>query len=222
VAYALIGHDAGAGTSGGGTSTGFNTSGANLIVLAIGSYPNGGATVTVSDTYFNMYTPLTVHGNSDVQVRLYYCASPTVGVAHQVTVSGASIYPSFQVAAFSGADASPFDQEIGQNPSVAQTIQPGSLTPSMANSLVVTGLGSENSGANTSYTADSGFTSYFTLYNGGNSEGSALAWRVSSVAQNPTWSLDISAAEIVPAMATFNPATAVVTTLSRLSLLGVG
>ncbi|MEY5098927.1 MAG: hypothetical protein RJA36_1646 [Pseudomonadota bacterium] len=144
----------------GGTTSGVDTTGANLIVLAVSRYKAGGA-VTVSDSKSNTWTALTeAPVVSDGTVRLYYCYSPTVGAGHTFTASGTGIYTTIGAIAFSGAASSPFDQQSTNYASTSgTTIQPGSITPTEDGEVIVSAT-EFGSGA-TSSTIDSSFTETF-------------------------------------------------------------
>jgi hypothetical protein len=115
-------------------------------------------------------------------------ANHTVGTGHTFTVSGTSLFQSLIASAFSGvATASPFDVENGAGSAGATSIATGSVTPSQANSLIVTTVGSLWS----SHSIDSGFTEIADVaYSAGNHFSIAAAYLVQSAASavNPTWS----------------------------------
>jgi hypothetical protein len=105
------------------------------------------------------------------------------------------------MAAFSGSAASPFDVENGFNGS-GTTLQPGSVTPSEANELLITALAFNGSGSplsiNLGFTVieDANFVS-------GQSYGVGLAYLIQGPAApvNLTWTRtnsDIMAAGIAP------------------------
>ncbi len=63
------------------TSGAITTTGANLIVVNVGSYSVNPA--TFGDSKSNIWTALTLQSvTSGVQTRLYYCVNPTVGSGH--------------------------------------------------------------------------------------------------------------------------------------------
>ncbi len=93
--------------------------------------------------------------------------------------------------AFSGADTVvPFDQQNGvATPTTTTSYQPGSITPSENNEVIVTAITS--GGGVTSYSIDSGFTisDQFDLSGGGHFPlGMAYLIQTSAAASNPTWS----------------------------------
>ena len=182
------------------TTTGVDTSGANLIVLLVSSYHAGGA-VTVSDSKSNTWTALTQRNSTtDIRARLYYCASPTVGASHTFTASGSGIYPSLGAIAFSGAAASPFDLESGGAAESGTTSQPGSITPGENNCVLVSGVGNGGTGMS----INSGFTASSVDFSFGAHNGGGIAYKIQTTAgaENPTWSWTTSSANAT-AMASF-------------------
>lgn len=192
-----------AGTANGATTSAIDTTGANLIVVAVSWFNN--AATTVSDNQGNTWTALTVRSvASNVTSRLYYCASPTTNASHTFSVSGTSIFPTIAVVAVSGAAASPFDLENGATSSVdATSVQPGSITPSEDGCLVVTGVSTNG----TSHSIDSGYTTQAQNYQASVRMGGGLAFLIQSTAAatNPTWSWT-TASDRAATIASFKPA----------------
>lgn len=176
------------------TTGGVDTTGANLIVLGVVS---SSAPPTLSDNKGNTYTLLTQQSNGGAWSGIAYCAGPIVGTGHTFTINGG--VPAIDVEWYSGAASSPFDVENGAS---GNATQPGSVTPSQPNSLVVCVAGGSDTGA---LTIDSGFTiTNQTPLAGGVHYSLAMAYLIetSIVAQNPSWNTTTSAAEI----AVFKPA----------------
>ncbi len=172
------------------TTTTINTTGATLLVVTISDYQAALAQAVPSDSKMNTWTSLTTY-NADLSVRVTtsYVANPTVGTLHTFTATGSVAYPSICVASFSGVvSMSPLDQQHGQGGvAAATTLQPGSITPSQNNELVITGLAFDTSGT---VSIDSGFTiTDQTDYMPGAAFGAALAYIVQTTAGavNPTW-----------------------------------
>jgi hypothetical protein len=120
------------------TTASFNSTGANLIVVTFLYSPVG--TPSIIDSKGNTYTLLTAEQTltTATEVRIAYCESPIVGTGHTVTVdfpdfSGS--YPVVIARAYSGAGE--FDQESAGGGGGGSPIQPGSLTPSEDNCLLV-------------------------------------------------------------------------------------
>lgn len=192
---------AGAGGAGGATTSGINTTGANLIVLNL---TTGQSSAAVSDNMGNTYTPLTRIVSTSPQIQLFYCVSPTVGAGHTFTYSVASSFSFISAAAFSGAITSgTFDQQNGfDQTSNVNSIQAGSITPGSNNEIIIAGVGG-NVGAS-SYSIDSGFTilqqtPYGTTY----AHGFAYIFQSTAAAINPTWSWPTLGTQNVATIASF-------------------
>ncbi len=85
----LIAHAAAGGTANGvGPTSGIVTTGANLLVVAVASYPPGGE-LTVTDSYGNTWTPATGFGDSLTRIQFFYCFGATVGSGHTFSASAA-------------------------------------------------------------------------------------------------------------------------------------
>jgi len=139
VAFALVTSVKSGTNSGGTTSSGIDTSGADLLVMVVGHYA-GASTPAVSDSKGNTWTALTAYTEAgDITVTVFYAKNATVGSGHTFTVSGANCYAGICVGAFSGSNTTaPFDAVTGSNGNNS-TSNPGSLTPSEANCLVIVG-----------------------------------------------------------------------------------
>ena len=168
-----------------------NTTGANLIV-AMTSWYHASPEGTLTDSKSNTWTQLTnSSGGSNSNARIYYCYNPTVGSGHSFSYNGANTYPALCIQAWSGAVASPFDQQNGAL-ATASTIQAGSITPTANNELIVAGIA-----AGTGFTAptiNSGLTVSDTGLGGGSAFGNSMAYLVQSTAAaiNPTWTVGSS------------------------------
>lgn len=209
MAIALVDHTEFSGDVNGGTAAGINTTGASIIVISLCYYFARVSGPTVTDSNGNTYTALTEYNNSTASAqRLYYCASPVVGSGHTFTVSGSGIFCSFYVSAFSGTAASPFDVENGAGTSsFSSSLQPGSVTPSAANSLIVSGLTIEGTPI---LAIDSGFSiTDQSPYLPGMTYGGALAYLIQGAASpvNPTWSIT-GGANATASIAVFGQASA--------------
>jgi hypothetical protein len=218
VAFAFIAGTTAGSISTGVTTTAIDTTGANLIVISVATFV-AFITPTLSDSKSNTWTALTGQNSTNEKVQLYYCVAPTVGSGHTFTWSGTSTYPVVSVMAFSGSHATPFDAESGTFSAGATSLAPGSLTPSVANCLVITGI---NYGTGTAPSVGGGFTALTTDTSAGNfiSGGIGRLIQTTAAAANPTWSWTGSS-ESAAALAVFKPAIVAVTP-HNLTLLGVG
>lgn len=185
MAFTVLAHRIDGSASGSGfTTTGIDTSGADLIVGAVAWF---GSTADFSDLVggnSNTWTPLTpIGGGGGTGIQLFYCHNPTVGSGHTFTTTSA--FAAIAVIAVSGSAASPFDQESG----ASGVSQPGSITPSFDNEILITALVNSDAGTQT---VDSGFTIEDQIGNNaaGNNVAAALAYIIetSLAAKNPSWS----------------------------------
>lgn len=192
-AIALISTGHGAFNGGGGSSNGFtssalDTSGANLIVLALAEALSGAG--TISDSKSNTYTQLTLRGASQTQVRLWYAKNPSVGSGHTFTVTCTACFPGMAVLSFSGADTTaPFDVENGNTQTFATSTTTGSITPGSANEVVVAALSTNDTTGIA--ISGGGFTAISDSINvtGFGEAGVAIAFVVqtTATASNPTF-----------------------------------
>lgn len=175
--------------AGGGTTSGINTTDCDLFVIVVGFYSASPIT-SVSDSKGNSWSSLTLYNSSAYAIRIYYCKPTSVDTSHTFTVSGTTIYASFGVLAFKNtAQSSVVDVENGTGTiATGSSRQPGSVTPSQNNSLIITGIVYD--GIN-SFSIDSSFTVEQQLsYIGGTRMGFGVAYLIQSTAAavNPTWS----------------------------------
>lgn len=182
----------GVGGGGGGTTANINTLAANFIVACVSVDSSTGTVPTPTDSEFNTWTPLTQVGGANppfFRSRLFYIENPSCDAAHNFTISGTNA--SIAVAAFSGMLTSGvFDLEAsggGAASNGVESAQGGSVTPSVADSLVISGNGIE---AVRTLAIGSGFTIAIEIpHVGGVSYGSALAYKELTAigADNPVW-----------------------------------
>lgn len=136
--FTLIAHTSKGGNTTTVTTDAIDTTGATLLI-AFGGFYNG-TTNGFSDSKGNVWTPLTGQGAGNILLQGYWCVPTTVGSGHTFQFDAA--YPGLCVLAFSGANASPFDLQDGNN-SVgnATTIQAASaINPSVDGALVVSAV----------------------------------------------------------------------------------
>jgi hypothetical protein len=190
MAYALVSNTSAAPGENGGATGAIDTTGANLIVVGVVAFDGAPGTANLSDSKSNAYTELTAREFSSSDLRLFYKENATVGSGHTFTFSRASSFPTILIAAFSGGKASSaFDVQNGaSNGSAVTSFQPGSVTPSEDNELLIALLGFGDVAARS---IDSSFA--ITNQHGfgtGNNIGGALAYKIqtSAGAENPTWS----------------------------------
>lgn len=212
MAYVLItGTDIEAKSSdGNGFTTGScDTTGATLAILGVAYYNLIGA-ITLSDSKSNTYTPRTEYSNTGYTARIYYCASPTVGSGHTFTLSGNSTYACLFAAAFSGAHATPYDQENGNTSGSGATLQPGSITPTEDNELIITvAAGNVTPADPTSINGGYTITGHFANSVNNVAGGMAYVIQTTAAATNPTWTYTGDAPNVsAAAIASFKAAAA--------------
>ncbi len=190
MAYSIIAHRADAlGANGGTTGTAIDSSGANLIVLAIAT--DAGVTLVsgdVSDSKGNTYTLVGATYGTTVRTHTFYKAAPTVGSGHTFTVTKTSSFAALASIAASGAHATPLDLEDGAN-SANSPIQPTTgITPSQANCLVTSAWGESTVGG--AVTGPSGYSTPDTVDTSGGSNfgvGFAYLIQTSATFTQPQW-----------------------------------
>lgn len=151
------------------TTGAVNTTGAQLLIVTIGSYPdNGGAglseVVTVTDSKGNTWTRAgtvsTIAGSDQTQIWYSVPTSSKVGESH--TFSGdfeASTYATVCAAAYNGFTGTPtLDQVTGATGS-GTALDGGNLVTTVADSLIIgTGTHLDGGGSGSGFTAGTNFT----------------------------------------------------------------
>lgn len=168
-------------------STRFSTIGSNLIVVAVGTETT---TVSISDTAGNTYTLVRTDTTTSDYLMTYYCYNPVVTAANKITINSLSGYPAVCAAAFSGVATSPLDQQNGFGTTGVTAIQPGSITPSANNYLLISGVMTDYASTFPTPTIDSGFTISNYIPLSGSTVGCGLAYLIQTLAlpENPKWS----------------------------------
>lgn len=170
------------------TSDAIDTSGATFIAIAIAHYssPHG----TLSDSKGNSWNARTTYGSGSYFITEHWCRPTTVGSGHTFTVASAGgTYPAIAIMAFSGGDATPYDTENGVASGSFTTLQPGSITPSQNNCLVVSAI---SWSAATTCSINGGFSTpqFVKNVSGGQWVGQSYLIQTTAAAANPTWTLD--------------------------------
>lgn len=194
----------------GGTSGNIDTTGADLIVFTI--FSASGSSPTATDSKGNTYAlQLTRTDTAFAQVQIYSCSSPTVGSGHNFTTGGGSLNQSGVITAWSGSKlVGVFDQSASDWNGGVATIQPGSITPTENDCLLIAttcfaggtaGVGSIDSG----FFVDS---SLQLSYVSGSYYGGMQAYLIetSAAAQNPTTTLSVTPTRLSSAIASFKSA----------------
>lgn len=168
-----------------------NTTGATLLVAMTAYYVPGGV-ATLTDSKSNTWTALTLYAGANGAGRMYYCKNPVVGTGHTFTLTddgGGADYNAVAVAAFSGTNtAENADGDNGATNASTATLQPGSITPSLDNSVVVTGLMFNDNPPSGNATINGGFTVAQSKSSAvGYSVAIAYLVQATAAAANPTW-----------------------------------
>jgi hypothetical protein len=207
---ALVDHNV---CAGGTCTTGaMNTSGATLLVAVVSQYATSPLTGTLSDSKANTWQALTAYesGSTNGNIVIYYAYNKaggplSVGSSHTVTLSGGQL-AAVEVMAFSGTltTSDPFDVQNGATSSNSSNpFQPGSITPSQSNELIITGYGANA----TSRAINAGFTvTDFVDY--GSTTGGGAAYLVQGIAAavNPSWTFQSSGLGAAAVIASFKAA----------------
>lgn len=177
------------------TSTAIDTTGATLIIVYASQYQSDG--VTLTDSKSNTLNALTDTGGttSSFHGRMWYAwGSISVGSGHTFTLSrysGTGLFGAFICTlALSGAmtASDPLDGSDVSNENSGTTIQTGSISPSVDNEIVVTGLSTEST-LNVP-TINSGFTVQATTTGTDHQVGGiAYLIQTTKAAVNPTWTV---------------------------------
>lgn len=183
-AVALVAHTAAATSNTNNvTTSGIDTTGATLIVIAVNSLE--AATVpAITDSKSNVWVQFSTRGagTGNGEVTILYSLVQTVGSSHTFTATQTSSFMSIEVQAFSGTLGS---IETFRS---AASLTPGSVTPFLNNSLVVTAVNSN--GTVSGFSLTGGFTiSDSNAGTPGTSFGGSMAYLIqtSAAAANPTW-----------------------------------
>jgi hypothetical protein len=192
----------------GGTSTGHDTSGADTVFISVSHQVALASTVDSNgNTWTEIRTQDSGSGVKDTLFRLGTPAAPaTVGPGHTFTVTGTSGNIGIAVVGFAGgATSNVDDQENSAGALFGSTIAPGSITPTVDNTLVISGAACSDVNPNS---INGGFTVAASRADGGFSLGVGIAYLVqtSAAAANPTWTLSGSATHEVATIANFKAA----------------
>lgn len=143
-------------------------------------------TDSYSNTYVQVAAPVT--SGSFCRLSIWYCESPTVGAAHNWTVS--TQYGALSISVHSGtASSSSLDQHSGAATATTPAA-PGSITPTTANQLVIAGFGEDTIGLSDTISVNGGFSTPNTIQGTGFAiEPVSLSYllQTSAAAANPSW-----------------------------------
>lgn len=178
------------------TSGTINSTGATVLFALVAVVAGSSAGIGVADSNSNSGWTLDFNetNGSNRQIMIFRCNSPaSVGAGHTAHTTGTTgLFPSIDFYAFSGAIAtSPLDQTSGAAAASTTSVAPGTVTPTVANELVLTAVvcaGTPSIGGGGSTTNGA------LLASNGNAVGLGTAWiiQTSATAFGPTWSATTS------------------------------
>lgn len=183
------------GANGGTTSSTIDTTGADLLILAVCTWSASGAE-TINDSQANAWTLLHNDSQGTPELHWYYCISPNTNAAHDFTCLGTNTYPVIAVSAYTGTGVISYDQKSTAKGSGTLTIVPGSLTAGEDDCLHVCCQGHDDTNL---ATVDTGFTEREDVgYSAGVAMGIQLADLIlsSAAAKSPTMTGGATAARI--------------------------
>lgn len=229
MSFSTVAQTTGAGING-GTSGSINTTGADLLIVNIGS--GLGLAGTISDNKSNTWTLITSPSSNVVNNALYYAWNPIVGSGHTVTVVSVGGAASFEFTAFSGAQvvSDPLDQTTYKptsgtfNPFPASIQTASGVTPTTNGQLIIMAYASNNT-----QSTPGGMSSSLSIYSSvlfasGNNYASGIGYFVQLTAANinPTYTpvADGDADYLSTTLASFKASAA--TSIKQLAALGVG
>jgi len=206
--WTLIGSASASGAAS-ATTAAIDTTGADLLIVGVSFFT--AAMPTLTDSKGNTWTILTLQINTATGYPrnvICYCVPTSVGSGHTVTLAGISLYGTLTFAAFSGAHATPFDQEAGGDASGVNTVSAGSgITPSVPNALVIANVGtSADTSVATAISGDFNMLTPIASVSGVNlGECLAYSMQTAAAAVDPTWTINI-ADNLTATIASFKPA----------------
>lgn len=173
------------------TSGAIDTTTAKLIALCLtGTSDSSGGP---NDSQSNTWTALTAESVGGGEYTIwYYCINPTTNAAHTFSWTPATgTRPCIAVLAFPHDGTPAFDQENAGGNNFGSTVQPGSVTPSENDCVIVQGVSFNVNGTftiNSSYVHAGDGTDYISN-DGTNRLGIAVAYIIQTTAgaTNPTW-----------------------------------
>lgn len=216
---------AGATSASTATSGSVTTTGATLFVANLSCFAQTPAT-GFSDSKGNSWSYLTVvddSGGGGMESGFAYAwSSLSVGSGHTFSYNCGS-FSGFTLLAFSGTDTSsnPFDQQAGAVVASATTAQPGSITPSTAGQVVVTGVVQLFSSDDTWSMSGTYSAPVELFYNGNVNNGVSYDIQTAATATNPLWT-SVDSVRRLAKVASFKASSGGAAAPCLLRVLGVG
>jgi hypothetical protein len=210
--FRLINSAITAGGVNGGTTSGFDSTGADLGILTQSYYPLAGTPPTPTDSKGNTWNMLTPKAGANFGCVIWWSHLTSVGSGHTVSTGGIGNYTGGDFMAWKGSSPTPFDgQSAGGSVANGSSVQAGALALAQAGELAIFATAGEIT--STVGVSGSGFAvDKQVAYSAGVSVGHCAASSVLSSAGsvNPTfsWSGTFNSAAVsasfLPAVATAN------------------
>lgn len=191
------------------TTGAIDTTGADLLVVAVANGNGAVGASDVSDSKGNTWTALSSYAPSS-GIRLFYCKPTSVGSGHTFSQSTGS-FASIAAIAFSGTkSSSPFDQQNGGGGTTTPR-RTNHISPTEDFELVLTACGTDAVTSDPD-TVSGGFTLDVHVARSGNRDGVGIAFTVqtTSVTKNPQWAPSTGSTINALAIASFKSAPATV------------
>jgi len=203
------------------SATAQNHTGGNLIAV-YAFWSTTSTTVSVSDTAGNSYSGVTAYtrGDSGAKGQWFYAKNISGNSSNVVKLTptgGSFSYPCIYVLQYSGLDTSaPQDADVGQGGNTSGTVTSPSFSTTVANEVILYGLGGNGS---QTFTAGTG---YGLEAVDGNGYGATEDKIVSSTQSSVTASMGGNNNYYVGAVVSFKAASAGATPACTMKLLGAG
>jgi hypothetical protein len=191
-AWSIIAHGAAGTTSNSTVSVTLNDTGANLDVVILPTNvmnQNVPSDLTDSASNVNWNYSRALENTGIYGLQFAWINNPTTSATHTFSyVDSSTAFPAMAVIALAGSFGG-VENCVGTANTSSTSLATGSLTPSLANSIIITGY-AENSGASSTYSITGSFTiaDQHDGTGGRAAVGSAYLIQTSAAASNPTWS----------------------------------
>lgn len=126
-------------------TTAADFTGVNFIFVTV-SFASASATMTLASVPVNTFTLVSssIYAATNTRVNTYYCYAPTVLSTMTFTATQAGTFPAIAVGGWSGVLSTPLDQTNTGVNAGASPVSSGSISPMFNNTLVISGLGLDN------------------------------------------------------------------------------
>lgn len=172
----------------GATTDAIDTTGANKLIAVTSSFGDTPCSNSMTDSKSNTWVCDVQETSGNSKIAIWSVANPIVGSGHTATYTGVAVVLSFS-AWSNTANANKDVSNSGNNGAGTTTVQPGSITPSADNALVITGV-TTNQGSGFDWIIASGYTVIHSVDAVGGTNvslGSDYQIQTTATATNPTW-----------------------------------